>query len=81
MFVDTSSCLEFYKDAPQATKELMVWRLRKWGINRVFYASDYLQLQPVATPTEALETIRSYPVSQDELDAILNNDGSAWLGR
>lgn len=79
LYVDTSSCLEFYEDAPLAQKELMVWRLRTWGLERVFYASDYLMLQPQATPAEALETLASYPFTQDEIDTILGNDGSAWL--
>jgi predicted TIM-barrel fold metal-dependent hydrolase len=79
LFVDTSSCLNFYKDAPKAQKELMVWRLRKWGIERVFFASDYLMVAPDATPAEALEIIRSYPFTRTELSTILNNDASTWL--
>ena len=81
LFVDTSSCLKHFKDAPLAIKEEMVWRLRSWGLERVLYASDYMRLQYPETPSEALETISSYPFTQDELDVILNNDGSAWLGR
>jgi hypothetical protein len=34
-FVDTSSCLEFYKEAPLAQKELMVWRLGEWGTDQL----------------------------------------------
>ena len=79
LYVDTSSCLEFYQDAPLAQKELMVWRLRTWGLDRVFLGSDYVMTQPDQTPAEALETLASYPFTQDEIDTILNNDGSAWL--
>lgn len=79
MYVDTSACLDFYQDAPAAQKELMVWRLRTWGLDRVLYGSDYLMIEPQATPAEALETLASYPFTQDEIDTILNNDGSAWL--
>jgi predicted TIM-barrel fold metal-dependent hydrolase len=79
LFVDTSSCLNFYKDAPKAQKELMVWRMRKWGIERVFFASDYLMVAPDATPAEALDIIRSYPFTQRELSTILTNDASTWL--
>ena len=79
LFVDTSSCLNFYKDAPKAQKELMVWRLRKWGIERVFFASDYLMVAPDATPAEALEIFRSYPFTRRELSTILENDASTWL--
>lgn len=79
MFVGTSSCLRFYKDAPRAQKQLMVWRLRTWGIDRVLFASDYLTIAPDATPADALETLKSYPFTRQELRTILNNDGSAWL--
>jgi predicted TIM-barrel fold metal-dependent hydrolase len=78
LFVDTSSCLNFYKDAPKAQKELMVWRMRKWGIERVFFASDYLMVAPDATPAEALDIIRSYPFTRRELSTILTNDASTW---
>ena len=79
LFVDTSSCLNFYKDAPKAQKELMVWRIKKWGIERVFFASDYLMVAPDATPAEALDIINSYPFTRKELSTILANDASTWL--
>ena len=79
LFVDTSSCLNFYKDAPKAQKELMVWRIKEWGIERVFFASDYLMVAPDATPAEALDIIRSYPFTRTELSTILTNDASTWL--
>jgi predicted TIM-barrel fold metal-dependent hydrolase len=80
-FVETSACLKFYKDAPAATRELIVWRFRKWGIERVLLGSDYLKLEPEETPGEAIETLRQYPFTQAELDTILSNDGSRWLGQ
>ena len=79
LFVDITSCLNFYNDAPLSKKELMVWRLRKWGLERVLFGSDYLLLSPDATPAEALEIISSYPFTQTEIDLILSNDASAWL--
>ena len=79
LFVDMASCLKFYEDAPLSKKELMVWRLRKWGLERVLFASDYLPVFPDATPAESLETISSYPFTQTEIDLILSNDASAWL--
>lgn len=36
-------------------------------------------IRPRATPAEALETLASYPFTQDEIDTILGNDGSTWL--
>ncbi|MBW2290863.1 MAG: amidohydrolase family protein, partial [Deltaproteobacteria bacterium] len=57
----------------------MVWRFRKWGIDKLFFGSDYLRIAPQQTPVEALETLTKYPFTQQELDTILGNDGSAWL--
>jgi predicted TIM-barrel fold metal-dependent hydrolase len=78
-FVEGSACLKFYRDAPLAKRELIVWRLRKWGLDRVFYGSDYLMIAPAETPQEALETLIQYPFTQQEIDLILSNDASAWL--
>jgi predicted TIM-barrel fold metal-dependent hydrolase len=80
-YVDVSACLKFYRDAPLAKRELIVWRFRKWGIERVLFGSDYLSFVPVETPKEALETLTMYPFTQEEIDTILANDGSAWLGQ
>lgn len=79
LFTDMSSCLNFYRDAPRAQRELIVWRLRKWGIDRVFLGSDYLSIAPVETPREARETLARYPFTRKEINTILNNDASAWL--
>jgi predicted TIM-barrel fold metal-dependent hydrolase len=80
LFIDISSCLANYEDAPSAERELIVWRLKKFGLDRVLFGSDYLLIDPTAiTPREALRVLTAYPFSQDELDQILNNDGSSWL--
>ena len=79
LYMDLSASLRFYQDAPLAKRELMVWRFRKWGIKKLFFGSDYLVAAPQQTPLEALATLARYPFTQDELDTILNNDGSAWL--
>lgn len=79
LFTDVSSCLKFYRDAPRAQRELIVWRLRKWGIDRVLFGSDYLSIAPVETPREALDTLAQYPFTTREIRTILNNDASAWL--
>jgi predicted TIM-barrel fold metal-dependent hydrolase len=80
-YVEGSSCLKFYKDAPLAKRELIVWRFRKWGIERVLFGSDYMMFLPEETPKEALATLSNYPFTQKEIDIILSNDGSAWLGQ
>ena len=46
----------------------------------MFIGSDYLKILPEETPKEALETLGKYPFTQEEIDTILSNDGSAWLG-
>ncbi len=79
-FVDISACLAYYSHAPLATRELMVWRLRNWGIERVLFGSDYFQYGEDETPKETLETLARYPFTQAELDTIVENDASAWLG-
>jgi uncharacterized protein len=80
-YVEGSACLKFYKDAPLAKRELIVWRFRKWGIERVLFGSDYMMFLPEETPKEALATLSNYPFTQEEIDIILSNDGSAWLGQ
>jgi hypothetical protein len=79
-FVDVSACLGYYADAPMAQRELMVWRLRKWGIGHVLFGSDYFAFFG-DTPQQTLEILTKFPFTQAELDTILSNDGSAWLGR
>lgn len=79
-FVDTSACMNFYADAPLSQKGLIVWRLRQWGLDNVFFGSDYLRPSPEETPGDALDTLTRYPFDQEELDTILENDASDWLG-
>jgi predicted TIM-barrel fold metal-dependent hydrolase len=79
-YVDVSACLSYFSDAPLAQRELMVWRLRKWGIDHVLFGSDYFAFFG-DTPLQALETLTKYPFTQQELDTILANDGADWLGR
>ena len=79
LYMDLSASLQFYQDAPLAKRELMVWRFRKWGIDKLFFGSDYLHIAPQQTPAEALQTLTQYPFIKAELDSILRNDGSSWL--
>lgn len=71
--------MKFFKDAPLAQREMIVWRFRKWGIKRVLFGTDYLKILPEETPKEALTTLGQYPFTQEEINTILTNDGSAWL--
>jgi len=81
-FLDLSICLNQFEDAPFAKREMIVWRLREWGIARLLWSSDHLEVRgpnSPLTPRGALETLSKYPFAPAELDVILNNDGSAWL--
>jgi predicted TIM-barrel fold metal-dependent hydrolase len=79
LYIDISRCLKFFEDAPLSKREEVVWRLRKWGIDHVFFGSDYLEIQPAQTPIEALVSLTKYPFTQEEIDLITSNDASAWL--
>ena len=80
LFLDVSACLAAFQDAPLSERELIVWRLRKFGLERVFFGSDYLEIDPTAiTPADALRVLALYPFTQEEIDLILRNDASAWL--
>ncbi len=79
LYMDLSGHLEYYEDAPLSRREMMVWRCRKWGIEKLFFGSDYLSAAPAQTPLEALQTLTRYPFTQEEIDTILGNDASAWL--
>ena len=79
-YIDVSACLAYYADAPMAQRELMVWRFRKWGIDHLLFGSDYFVFQG-ETPAQTLDILTQYPFTQEELDTILTNDGSQWLGQ
>lgn len=54
--------------------------LRKWGIDHVLFGSDYFRLDYEETPRDTLRTLARYPFTQAEINTILSNDGSDWLG-
>lgn len=59
----------------------MVWRFRNRGIDRVLFGSDYFRYGEDESPKQALETLAQYPFTQEEIDTIVKNDVSAWLGK
>jgi predicted TIM-barrel fold metal-dependent hydrolase len=79
-FVEISACLAFHADAPLAQRELIVWRLRKWGISHVLFGSDYFKFDG-ETPLQTLDILSKYPFTEEELNTILTNDASEWLGQ
>jgi len=79
-FVSMDDCLVAHAQDPLLNKELIVSRLRRWGVEKVLFASSYLEGSSSSkTPAEALEILSNYPFTQDEIDTIVGNDGSAWL--
>lgn len=79
LFLEVSGCMEFFQDAPESKRETLVWRLRKWGLDRVFFGSDYLKISSGPTPIEALVTLALYPFTQEEIDQITSNNALNWL--
>lgn len=79
-FVSMDDCLAAHEEDPLLNKELIVSRLRRWGIDKVLFASGHLDITNGSqTPAEALDTLSTYPFTQSEIDTIVGNDGSAWL--
>ncbi|MCH7621879.1 MAG: amidohydrolase family protein [Chloroflexi bacterium] len=78
-FLDISLCLREFEDAPLAKRELIVWRLQKWGVEHLLFSSDHITLLGFPTPGQALHTLGKYPFTQDEIELITSNDASAWL--
>jgi hypothetical protein len=52
-FIDLSLCLREFEDPPIAKRELRVWHLRKAGIERLLWSSDYLRLVGLPATGEA----------------------------
>ena len=78
-FLDLSLCLWKFEDAPLSKRELIVWRLRQWGVDRLLFSSDHWTIAGFPTPGQALDTLVKYPFTQEEIALITSNDASAWL--
>ena len=80
-YLVASSCLDFNKDAPLVKKELVLWRLRQWGMDHVLLGSGFQKLKSRQTPAEMIDVIGQFPFTQEEIDLITSdavvND---WLG-
>lgn len=75
LYVDISAAVNYFEDSPE--KDVLVWNLRKFGIPRVFFGSDY----PVHTPKAALEAFKTYPFTDAEKTAILGENLRSFLKR
>jgi uncharacterized protein len=74
VWFDISATSALLADGPFA--EQFVWVLRKIGIDRVVFGSDY----PYDSPRVALDAVRSLGLDADELDAVLYDNAAALLG-
>ena len=73
VWVDISATVSLLAGSPFA--EQFAWVLRKVGIDRVVYGSDY----PLDDPVEAIEAVRSLGFSDAELAAVLHDNAAALL--
>jgi uncharacterized protein len=74
VWVDISATVSLLAGSPFA--EQFAWVLRKIGLDRVVYGSDY----PLDDPVEAIAAVRSLGFSDAELAAVLYDNAAALLG-
>jgi uncharacterized protein len=65
IWVDFSATAQIYANSPYS--EQIKWTIRKVGVNKVLFGSDY----PVSTINDAIKAVESYGFSKSELDAIM----------
>jgi uncharacterized protein len=73
VWVDISATVSLLAGSPFA--EQFAWVLRKVGIDRVVYGSDY----PLDDPVEAIAAVRSLGFTDAELAAVLHDNAAALL--
>lgn len=75
LWVDLSAVAKLYARSPY--REQLVWVIRRIGVERVLFGSDY----PFArTTAEALEDVRALGLSPDEERMVLHDNAAALLG-
>ena len=73
IWVDCSAILYMYANSPYV--EQIKWTIRKIGVDRVLFGSDY----PVSSVDDAVKAVETYGFSKDELDAIFYNNSKKLL--
>jgi uncharacterized protein len=68
VYVEFSGTIAVYADSPEAPS--LVWHLRKIGIDRVLFGSDF----PVFTVKESYDALTSYGFSNEELRKIMSHN-------
>ena len=74
LYVDISATSVFYANSPEARN--LVWHLRQFGIDHVFFGSDY----PAFTPQKTRLALNRLPFTPAERDAILGANFRKMLG-
>jgi predicted TIM-barrel fold metal-dependent hydrolase len=74
IFVDVSATLMFFSRSPE--EEMFLWYLRKLGLDKVLFGSDF----PVFSPLETLNAIKSLPLSESEYSYIAGNNFLRFIG-
>jgi uncharacterized protein len=75
VWVDLSGTVSLLADSPYA--EQFVWTLRKLGMDRVLFGSNY----PVDDPLEAIEAMHKLGLTDAELQAVMHDNAAALLAR
>lgn len=73
IWVDCSAILYMYAKSPYV--EQIKWTIRKIGVDRVLFGSDY----PVSTVDDAVKAVETYGFTKDELVAIFYNNSKNIL--
>ncbi|MEV0647080.1 amidohydrolase family protein [Phytomonospora sp. NPDC050363] len=71
---DVSAIAELLAGSPYA--EQFVWVMRKVGVDKILYGSDW----PVCDPKASLDAVLALGLTQDEEKAILHDNAKALLG-
>jgi uncharacterized protein len=74
VWIDISSTASLLVGGPYA--EQFVWVLRKVGIDRILFGSDY----PLDDPRTALKAVTELGLGKDELRAVLHDNAASLLG-
>ncbi len=65
VYVDISAIIPVFQNHPE--RDLLIWHLREFGVDRLFFASDY----PVFTPQTTIEALQQFGFTREELNGIM----------
>jgi predicted TIM-barrel fold metal-dependent hydrolase len=74
LWLELSAIAPTFADSPR--RDELVWTLRKVGIDRVLFGSDY----PAFTPAESIRAVQSLGLTESELRHVFFTNAAALLG-